>query len=170
MSSPGILNSDLYTIIKREKKLPSYKLDYVANEYIGDQKDPISALDLFNMSYQGTAKEVATIIHYCVKNIPSAVPFTATNALNEATIIALIIQLLPQTIPGVIMYYNQKMIKLDIVYISLLILIGSFFGVYLGTTLTLKNYISKRFLYRFLVITLLISAFYISYKYWNIPN
>ena len=89
--------------------------------------------------------------------------------INEATIVALIIQLLPQTIPGIIMYYNQKMIKLDIVYISLLILIGSFFGVYLGTTLTLKNYISKRFLYRFLVITLFISAFYISYKYWNIP-
>ena len=89
--------------------------------------------------------------------------------INESTIVALIIQLLPQTIPGIIMYYNQKMIKLDIVYISLLILIGSFFGVYLGTTLTLKNYISKRFLYRFLVITLFISAFYISYKYWNIP-
>ena len=68
VKAPGLLNSDLYTIIKREKKLPSYKLDYVANEYIGDQKDPISALDLFNMSYQGTAKEVATIIHYCVKD------------------------------------------------------------------------------------------------------
>ena len=29
--------------------------------------------------------EVDGIIHYCVKNIPSAVPFTATNALNIAT-------------------------------------------------------------------------------------
>ena len=29
--------------------------------------------------------EVDDIIHYCVKNIPSAVPFTATDALNEAT-------------------------------------------------------------------------------------
>ena len=29
--------------------------------------------------------EVDSIIHYCVKNIPSAVPYTATNALNEAT-------------------------------------------------------------------------------------
>ena len=67
MNAPGLLNSDLYTIIKREKKLPSYKLDYVATEYIGDQKDPISPLDLFNMS-QGTADEIATIIHYCVKD------------------------------------------------------------------------------------------------------
>jgi DNA polymerase elongation subunit (family B) len=67
MNAPGILNSDLYTIIKREKKLPSYKLDYVATEYIGDQKDPMTALDLFNMS-QGTAKEIALVIHYCVKD------------------------------------------------------------------------------------------------------
>ena len=67
MNAPGLLNSDLYTIIKREKKLPSYKLDYVATEYIGDQKDPMTALDLFNMS-QGTAKEIATVIHYCVKD------------------------------------------------------------------------------------------------------
>ncbi|MEC9455304.1 MAG: alanine dehydrogenase [Candidatus Neomarinimicrobiota bacterium] len=29
--------------------------------------------------------EVDDIIHYCVRNIPSAVPFTATDALNEAT-------------------------------------------------------------------------------------
>ena len=29
--------------------------------------------------------DIDDIIHYCVKNIPSAVPFTATNALNEAT-------------------------------------------------------------------------------------
>jgi DNA polymerase delta subunit 1 len=67
MNAPGLLNSDLYTIIKREKKLPSYKLDNVAKEYIGDQKDPITPLDLFNMS-QGSAKEIATIIHYCVKD------------------------------------------------------------------------------------------------------
>ena len=51
-------------------------------------------------------------------------------SINEATITALIIQLLPQTIPGVIIYFNKKMIKLDIVYISLLILIGSFIGVW----------------------------------------
>ncbi len=67
VNAPGLLNSDLYTIIKREKKLSSYKLDAVANEYIGDHKDPITALDLFNMS-MGTAKEIATIVHYCVKD------------------------------------------------------------------------------------------------------
>ena len=67
VSAPGVLNSDLYTIIKREKKLPIYKLGFVANEYIGDHKDPLSAIDLFNME-MGTAKEIAIVIHYCVKD------------------------------------------------------------------------------------------------------
>ena len=67
IKAPGLLNSDLYTIIKREKKLPSYKLDFVAKEYIGDQKDDLKALDLFNMA-MGTSKEIATVIHYCVKD------------------------------------------------------------------------------------------------------
>lgn len=67
MNAPGLLNSDLYTIIKREKKLTSYKLDSVAEEFIGDQKDPMTPIDLFNMS-QGTAKEIAKVIHYCVKD------------------------------------------------------------------------------------------------------
>lgn len=67
IKAPGLLNSDLYTIIKREKKLPSYKLDSVAKEYIGDQKDDLKALDLFNMA-MGTAKEIGTVVHYCVKD------------------------------------------------------------------------------------------------------
>lgn len=64
---PGILNSDLYTIIKREKKLPSYKLDFVAKEFIGDQKDDLTALQIFNMAI-GTSEEIATVIHYCIKD------------------------------------------------------------------------------------------------------
>ena len=67
IKAPGILNSDLYTIIKREKKLSSYKLDAVAKEYIGDQKDDLKALDLFNMA-KGTAIEIATVVRYCVKD------------------------------------------------------------------------------------------------------
>ena len=67
IKAPGLLNSDLYTIIKREKKLPSYKLDFVAKEYIGDQKDDLKALDLFNMAI-GTAKEIGTVVHYCIKD------------------------------------------------------------------------------------------------------
>ena len=87
--------------------------------------------------------------------------------LKEAVIIALIIQLVPQTIPGVIAYYNQKMIKVDIVYIALLVILGSFFGVYIGATASIKNYISERLLYRLLIITLFLSSIYLCYNHWN---
>ncbi len=87
--------------------------------------------------------------------------------IKEAVIISLIIQLVPQTIPGVIAYYNQKMIKVDIVYIALLVILGSFVGVYIGTNSSIKNYVSNRTLYRILTIVLLISTIYLYYNYWN---
>lgn len=64
---PGVINSDLYTIVKREQKLVSYKLDFVAKTHIGDQKDPLSPLDIFNMAL-GTPKEIATVCYYCSKD------------------------------------------------------------------------------------------------------
>ena len=63
----GMLNSDLFTIVKREQKLISYKLDSVAEIHIGEQKDPLSPLDIFNKA-QGNASEIATVIHYCAKD------------------------------------------------------------------------------------------------------
>ena len=63
----GILNSDLFTIVKREQKLVSYKLDNVAEIHIGDQKDPLTPLDIFNKAL-GTSDEIATVIHYCAKD------------------------------------------------------------------------------------------------------
>lgn len=87
--------------------------------------------------------------------------------IKESVVISLIVQLIPQTIPGVIAYYNQKLIKVDIVYIALLIILGSFFGVYIGANASIKNYISKKLLYRILTIVLFISSIYLYYNYWN---
>lgn len=87
--------------------------------------------------------------------------------IKESVVISLIVQLIPQTIPGVLAYYNQKMIKIDIVYISILIILGSFVGVYIGTNASIKNYVSNRTLYRILTIVLLISTIYLYYNYWN---
>ena len=87
--------------------------------------------------------------------------------IKESVVISLIVQLIPQTIPGVIAYYNQKMIKIDIVYISILIILGSLVGVYIGANASIKNYISNRSLYRILTIVLLISSIYLYYNYWN---
>lgn len=87
--------------------------------------------------------------------------------IKESVIISLIVQLIPQTIPGVLAYYNQKMIKVNIVYISILIILGSLGGVYIGANASIKNYISNRTLYRILTIVLLISSIYLYYNYWN---
>ena len=64
---PGVINSDLYTIIKREQKLVSYKLDFVAETHIGEHKNPLTPLDIFNMAI-GTSSEVATVCSYCSKD------------------------------------------------------------------------------------------------------
>ena len=87
--------------------------------------------------------------------------------IKESVVISLIVQLIPQTIPGVIAYYNQKLIKVDIVYIALLIMLGSFFGVYIGANASIKNHISNKLLYRILTIVLFISSIYLYYNYWN---
>lgn len=87
--------------------------------------------------------------------------------IKESVIIALIVQLIPQTIPGVLAYYNQKMVKIDIVYVSILIILGSFIGVFIGANATIKNYVSDRTLYRILTIVLFISTIYLYYNYWN---
>lgn len=87
--------------------------------------------------------------------------------IKESVVISLIVQLIPQTIPGVIAYYNQKLIRVDIVYIALLIMLGSFFGVYIGANASIKNYISNKLLYRILTIVLFMSSIYLYYNYWN---
>jgi len=87
--------------------------------------------------------------------------------IQESVVTALIVQLVPQTIPGVIAYYNQKLIKIDIVYISILIMMGSFVGVYIGSNASIKNYISNKSLYRILTIVLFISSIYLYSNYWD---
>lgn len=87
--------------------------------------------------------------------------------IKESVVIALIVQLVPQTIPGVIAYYKQKLIKIDVVYISILIMMGSFVGVYIGANASIKNYISNKSLYRILTIVLFISSIYLYSNYWN---
>ena len=67
IKAPGILNCDLHTIIKREKKLESYKLNFVSSVYISDKKDDLDAMDIFNKC-QDTSQNIAIVIKYCVKD------------------------------------------------------------------------------------------------------
>ena len=67
LDCPGVLISDLMTIIKQNFKLAGYKLNEVAQEFIGDQKEDLSPLQIFHMA-EGTDKEILTVLTYCVKD------------------------------------------------------------------------------------------------------
>ena len=60
-------------------------------------------------------------------------------SVQEAVATSLIIQLLPQSLPGVMLYWNKKVINLKLIIISAFLLIGSLIGIYIGSYLVTKN-------------------------------
>ena len=64
----GIIMIDLYLIIKREFKLLSYKLDAVAEFFLGSNKDPLTPKDIFKCYESGTPKSLALVGKYCVQD------------------------------------------------------------------------------------------------------
>lgn len=83
-------------------------------------------------------------------------------SLNKAVAITMVMQLLPQSIPGVINYWK------DIIWIyALLVVFGSILGVYLGSYLTTNKILKEKLLYKILCIFLLLSTCYFFYNYWN---
>jgi uncharacterized protein len=79
-------------------------------------------------------------------------------SLSQSIATGLILQLVPQSIFGVIEYYNAG----DIVWKnSLIVLIGSSIGIYFGAMINTKKWISNKYLYLILSITLFTSSIYI---------
>ena len=82
--------------------------------------------------------------------------------IPQAVAVAMVMQLLPQSAPGVYNYW--KHIRWEP---TIFVILGSILGIWIGSTLTSKKYLSERFLYRFLSIFLLLSSFYFFIKHWN---
>ena len=81
-------------------------------------------------------------------------------SFKTAVAAIMVMQLFPQSILGVINYYK------DINwYISLIILIGSFIGIYIGSYIVSNNYISELTIFKILTIMLIIISIYFSIKY-----
>ena len=79
-------------------------------------------------------------------------------SLSQSIATGLLLQLVPQSIFGVIEYYNAG----DIVWKnSLIVLIGSSIGIYFGAMINTKKWISNKYLYLILSITLFTSSIYI---------
>jgi DNA polymerase elongation subunit (family B) len=64
----GVVLIDLYPIIKREFKLVSYKLDSVAEHFLGAHKDPVTPKDIFKTFESKDPAKLAWVGKYCVQD------------------------------------------------------------------------------------------------------
>ncbi len=91
------------------------------------------------------------------------VPLLSLTGLEIKSVIAVIMvmQLLPQSITGVIAYREH------IQWIPTIIVItGSLFGIWLGSHLVMYNYITEQMIYRLLTVFLLVSSIYFYINHW----
>lgn len=69
MYIPGRLNYDLLIHFKRGmKKYPSYKLDYISNEILGEGKHDVTAKDIFGFYETGDPDKIRHIGQYCIQD------------------------------------------------------------------------------------------------------
>ena len=85
--------------------------------------------------------------------------------LKESVGISLIMQLLPQSLPGVMLYYKEGIVTYTIIWIALFVVFGSLIGIYTGSYLVNNNYINLKLMYGNLAGLLIGSGFYIIYNY-----
>lgn len=66
---PGRLNYDLLIHYKRGTKMyPSYKLDYITNEILGEGKHPVTPKQIFDYYDIGTPDKIKEIGLYCIQD------------------------------------------------------------------------------------------------------
>mgnify|MGYP006121422013 FL=1 len=86
------------------------------------------------------------------------------SSIKEAIAMSLVLQMVPQTLPGVYLYYKQGYVK---IYKSIALIIGSVIGVFIGSYLVVNNFISEKImLYTLGVCLLVIGIIMIIYNYF----
>lgn len=81
--------------------------------------------------------------------------------IKQAVGAGMVMQLLPQSIPGVINYWD------NIVWApTMALIIGSFVGIWIGSYVVSHNMVSEKTLYRIITVMLLCCTIYFYYKYW----
>lgn len=66
--TPGRFIFDLFSEVKREYKLDSYKLDNVAKLYLGDRKIDMAPREMFARFIEGDPVKLREVAEYCVKD------------------------------------------------------------------------------------------------------
>lgn len=68
LNTAGRINIDLIKYVRDNKKLPVYKLDYVAEVFIGQNKNPVTPNDIFNWYREGKPEKITEIARYCIQD------------------------------------------------------------------------------------------------------
>ena len=68
LNIPGRVNFDVHVYLRRETKLEKYKLDFVAEHYLGEKKNPISPAMIFDAFESQDAKKTRDVAHYCIQD------------------------------------------------------------------------------------------------------
>lgn len=68
LTMPGRINFDILTYIKREYKENSYKLDYISEKYLGENKNPVTPQMMFAYFKEGDPDKIKIVGEYCLKD------------------------------------------------------------------------------------------------------
>ena len=85
-------------------------------------------------------------------------------SVQQAVATSLIIQLLPQSLPGVMLYFKKGVIDIKLLIISAFLVIGSLVGIYIGSYLVTNHIIDTVQMHLLLASVLFTSSLYIFYK------
>ena len=85
--------------------------------------------------------------------------------IKQSVGISLIMQLLPQSLPGVMLYYKKGAINIPTILIAMFVVLGSLVGIYVGSYLVHHNYINLKMIYSTLAMILIGSGVYIFKTY-----
>jgi uncharacterized protein len=83
-------------------------------------------------------------------------------SIQQAVAIGLVLQAVPQSLPGVVMHYRNKTLPIKE---SVFVIIGSVIGIIIGTYVLTKRWIPDKYLYGTLCILMVFIACHIWYKY-----
>lgn len=83
-------------------------------------------------------------------------------SVKQAIAIGMVMQLLPQSIPGVVNYWKHILW-----YESFVVVTASIFGIWLGSFLVTRNIIPEYIMYRFITVFLFLCAIYLYLYHWD---
>lgn len=68
LSIPGRINFDLLIYIQREYKENSYKLDSIAEKYLGQKKNDMTPQQMFDFFASGDPEKISLLARYCIQD------------------------------------------------------------------------------------------------------